>query len=72
MKDLIVELFKDSESWRIEMFIDKMHALQREAVINEVGEFANSAKFYAQQLLDLRDAKNEADLNALENQSPEQ
>lgn len=71
MKEYITELFKDSESWRIEMFISKMTDLQRDAVINEVGYFAKNAKYYAQQLLDLRDAKNESDLNALENQSPE-
>ena len=72
MKDLIVELFKDSESWRIEMFINKMSALQSDATINEVGEFAMTAKYHAQQILKLRDMKNESDLNALENQSPEQ
>lgn len=72
MKDLIIELFKDSESWRIEMFIDKMNDLQRDAVINEVGYFAKNAKFHAKELLMLRDMKNDSDLNALENQSPEQ
>jgi len=72
MKDLIVELFKDSESWRIEMFIDKMNDLQRNATINEVGYFAKNAKHWAQELIKHRDMEDEAKLNAFENQSPEQ
>ena len=35
-------------------------------------DYLRRAKYHAQQILKLRDMKNESDLNALENQSPEQ
>ena len=51
MKELINELLKDAEPWRIEMFISKMTDLQSDAVINEVGYFAKNARHHAQNIL---------------------
>ena len=51
MKQYIQDLFQGSERWRVELFIDKMNSLKKEATINEVGQFAIEAQREAQLLL---------------------
>jgi len=43
MEAYLNNLFKGSEPWRIGMFIDKMKDLQKDATINEVGQFSKDA-----------------------------
>jgi len=51
MEEYIKNLLSNVEPWRIEAFIGKMNDLKKSAVTNEVGDFARTAKFYAEQVL---------------------
>ena len=52
MKEYITNLFKDAQPWRVEMFIDKMKDLKKDATINEVASFAMEARDIATKILD--------------------
>lgn len=51
MEAYLNNLFKDADPWRVEMFIDKMKSLKRDATINEVASFAMEARDIATKIL---------------------
>jgi len=51
MDEYIRSLFGSAEKWRVEMFIDKMKELQKNAVINEIEAFAILAARSAYELI---------------------
>ena len=51
MKEYFEELFKNTEQWRVESFLNKMKDHKRNCTLNEEESFIKSAIYYAESKL---------------------